>query len=69
MSFCGHVSLNSSWFEKYFGKIFTGNQNTFLCAVYYFPGKKSRFGDNLEKYCTAGHATDDNIIRRMRIAF
>jgi hypothetical protein len=24
--------------------------------------------DNMKKYCTAGGATDDNIIRRMRIA-
>ena len=31
-----------------------------------FPRKSCRLGDNVEKYGTAGQATDDNMIRRMR---
>jgi len=39
-----------------------------LCSTYIFPEKSFRLRDNVEKYCRAGQATDDNIIRRMRIA-
>jgi hypothetical protein len=31
--------------------------------------KSRRLWDNVEKYGTDGQATDDNIIRRLRIAF
>jgi hypothetical protein len=33
-----------------------------------FSGKSCRLCDNVEKYGTAGQATDDNIVRRMRFA-
>jgi hypothetical protein len=33
-----------------------------------FSRKSCRLWDNVEKYGTAGQATDDNIIRRMRFA-
>jgi hypothetical protein len=35
---------------------------------YFFPPKLCRLWDNERKYGRAGQATDDNIIRRMRIA-
>jgi hypothetical protein len=38
-----------------------------LCSVAFFR-KSCRLWDNVEKYGTAGQATDDNIIRRMRFA-
>ena len=37
-----------------------------LCAL--FSRILCRLWDNVERYCIAGHATDDNIIRRMRFA-
>ena len=33
-----------------------------------FFSKSCRLWDNMEEYCTAGQATDDNIIWRMRNA-
>ena len=38
-----------------------------LCSVAFFR-KSCHLWDNVEKYCRAGQATDDSIIRRMRIA-
>jgi hypothetical protein len=38
-----------------------------LCSIT-FPRKSCRLWDNVEKYGTARQTTDDNIIRRMRIA-
>jgi hypothetical protein len=35
---------------------------------YLFLRKSCRLWNNVEKYCTAGQVTDDNIIRRMRVA-
>jgi len=33
-----------------------------LCSIYiYFFRKSCRLWDNVEKYCTAGQATDDNM--------
>jgi hypothetical protein len=34
-----------------------------------FSWKSSRLWDSVEEYCGATDATDDNIIRRMRIAY
>ena len=39
-----------------------------LLSVNLFFRKSCRLWDNAEKYCTAGQATDNNIIRRKRIA-
>jgi hypothetical protein len=69
MSFCGNISLKSSWVEEYFRQICRENQNTcFIFNILFFQ-KISRLLDNVENYCRAGQATDDNIIRRMRFAF
>ena len=38
-----------------------------LCSINYFR-KWCRLRDNVEKYCRAGQATDDYILRRMRFA-
>jgi hypothetical protein len=38
-----------------------------LCSIKFFR-KSCRLLDNVEKYGRAGQATDDNIIRRMRVA-
>ena len=38
------------------------NQNTILCSVAFFsPRKSCRLRDNMEKYCRAGQASDDNM--------
>jgi len=42
------------------------NRNTFYVSAFIW--KSCRLWDNLEKYVRARRATDDNIIRRMRIA-
>jgi len=42
------------------------NQNTHFCSNL-FSAKSCRLRDNVEKYCRARQATDDNKIRRMRI--
>jgi hypothetical protein len=42
-----------------------GNQNTWSIILLW---KSCYLWENVEKYGTAGQATDDNIIRRMRIA-
>ena len=45
-------------------------QNTHFTLSKFFVFQKScRWWDNVEKYCTPGQATDDNIIWRMRFAF
>jgi hypothetical protein len=42
-------------------KSYRENQNThILCAITVFR-KSCRLRDNVEKYCTAGQATDDNM--------
>ena len=43
-------------------KRFTGNQNThFMFNNFFFFRKSCRLWYNVEKYCTAGKATDDNM--------
>ena len=45
------------------------NRNThFLFSNFFFPQKLCRLWDNVEKYGSAGQATDDSVMRRMRIA-
>ena len=48
-------------------KTCTENQNTHFMFNNFFPTVVP-FIDNVKKCCTAGQATDDNIIRRMRFA-
>jgi hypothetical protein len=50
-------------------KSYRENQNTHFMFGKFFSRKSCSLCDNLEKYCTAGQATDDNIIRRMRFAW
>ena len=45
------------------------NQNTHSILEYFFPRKSCHFIDNVGKYSTGRQATDDNIIRHMRIAY
>jgi hypothetical protein len=40
-----------------------------LGSVIFFSRKSCRLWNNLEKYCTAGQATDDSRIRRMRFTW
>jgi hypothetical protein len=49
-------------------KYFRENHSTQFIFKNFFPRKSCRVWDNVEKYCRAGQATDDNIIRNMRIA-
>jgi len=39
----------------------TENQNTHFMFSNFFFRKFCRLWDNVEKYCTVGHATDDNM--------
>ena len=41
---------------------------TIFCVQYFFFRKPWLLWDNVEKYCSGGQATDDNIKRRMIIA-
>jgi hypothetical protein len=45
-----------------------GERQFFLLNNSFFPRKSYRLLDNVEKYDSAGQATDDSIIRRMRTA-
>jgi len=36
-------------------------QKHILCAITYFSRKSCRLSDNVEKFCTAGQATDGNM--------
>ena len=50
-------------------KIWLENQNTHSVFFTFFSFRKScGLLDNVEKYCRARQATDDDVIRRMRIA-
>ena len=44
------------------------NQNTHFVSSNFFFGKSFRLWENVEKFCRTGQSTDDNIIRRTRIA-
>jgi hypothetical protein len=44
------------------GKSCRENQNSFMFNNFFFR-KSRRLRDNVEKYCTAGQATDDNMVR------
>jgi len=61
---CGSVLLR---LRNVSDKICSYNQNTNLYSVTFFE-KSCRLWDNVEKYCRAEQATDDNTIRRMCIA-
>jgi hypothetical protein len=52
---------------KFSDKFVDQTKTHILCSTT-FSQKSYRLWDNVEKYCTAGQATDDSITRRMRIA-
>jgi hypothetical protein len=54
--------------QKVSNKTCRENQNTYFVFTKFFPPKSCRLWDNVEKYGTAGAATDNNIIRRMKNA-
>ena len=54
--------------ENFSDKSCRENQNTILRSIFFFCRKSCRLWDNVEKYAIAGQATDDNMIRSMRIA-
>jgi hypothetical protein len=45
------------------------NQNKYFMFSNFFPKIVPFFLDNVEKHCTAGQATYDNILLRMRFVF
>ena len=52
-----------------FDKRCRGTQNTLFCWVTFFSHRKLyHLWDNVEKYGRDGQATDDSVIRRMRVA-
>jgi hypothetical protein len=64
-----NISLNSSKNEKCFRpKLWRKSKHIFY-VQYFFNRKWWRLGDNMERYGRAGQVTDDNIIRRMHVAF
>jgi hypothetical protein len=62
-----HISLSSSCWRLFPDTISRENQNTHFTVSNVF-SKIVPFLNNVGKFCTAGQATDDSIIRRMRIA-
>ena len=62
-----NILLNSTQNEKCFSQICRENQNIRFTFSDFFP-KLCCLWDNVEKYCTARQATDDNTKRRMHTA-
>jgi hypothetical protein len=56
----GTISLNSSRNGKYF-KVEEKIETCVLCSINFVFGKLCRLWDNVEKYCRAGQATDENV--------
>jgi hypothetical protein len=68
MYICDSISLNSSWNEKCFRQKLYRNKNTHSIFNNYFPESRAVCEIMWKKYGRARQATDDNIIRRMRIS-
>jgi hypothetical protein len=62
-----NMSLNSSYNDRCFRQKLFRRPKHILCSVTAFR-KWCPLWDNVENYDTAVHATDENIIRRMRFA-
>jgi hypothetical protein len=60
-TFSNHTSLNSSQNNKYFRHKLYRKPTHWFYIQYLFLRKSCRLWDNVEKYCTAGQATDDNM--------
>jgi hypothetical protein len=60
-----HISLSSCWNEECLRQHCRENQNTHFIFKNFFFRKPCRLWAKVGKYCTAGQATDDNIIWRM----
>ena len=54
--------------EIFLDKICRQNWNSSSVSITFFPWKSCRLWDNVEKFSTAGEATDDDIKRRMRVS-
>ena len=54
--------------EKFFSQKLERRSKHISCSINFSSRKSCRLWDNVEKYCTAGQATDDSIMRRMCIA-
>jgi hypothetical protein len=70
MKTCVHfnnISRNSSQNKMIQTKVVEGIKTHTLCSVFFFL-KILPLWDNVEKYCRAGQATDDNITRCMHSA-
>jgi len=57
----GHISLISSQNEKIFGQILWIESKHILWAGFFFPRKSYLLRNIVEKYCTAGQATNDHV--------
>jgi hypothetical protein len=68
MDIYDNSSLNSSYNEKRFRQVCAENQNTRFINNNLFFRSSYLLWDNVEKYGTAGQATDDNITRRRKDA-
>ena len=61
---CDNILLNFSWKEKCARqKFYRKSETHILCSVTFFFRKSFCLWDNVEKYCTARKATDDNMAR------
>ena len=58
----GHTSLSSPLSEKCFKQTAKRkSKHTFYVQYFFSPRQSCRLWDNVEKYCTAGQTTDDNM--------
>ena len=69
MQTCVHYFAELFEWEMFQTKFVEKIKTHVLCLITFFPRKSWRVWDNVEKYGRAGHASDDNITRRMRFAF
>jgi hypothetical protein len=57
-SYLAHFLLKQEMFQT---KTVETIKAHILCSVIFFSKKSCRLSDNVEKHCTAGEATDDNM--------
>ena len=58
--FCDRISRSSSWNDKCFSPKFVGKIKTHILSLVTF-FKWCRLQNNVEKYCKAGQASDDDM--------
>ena len=64
----GNILLNYSQNETCFRQTLHSKSRHISCSITFFR-KSCRLEDNVEKYGTAGHATDEDTIQGMRFAW